>query len=215
MTDTTASTSGSASKANGKAPPPPASPRASAAEVFADMEKVRQEQADPLIGTEEVLVNVSVRKPKSGEFFRAHPDPEMSMPVAVFDDRDEQVVYYVMPALRPLMGEQVRQAMLVTCINQAGVVFLWPIKLAGDGGGSRAWADSAVRAANLAKTKWVRVIGELKNQAYRVFAAMGELPEPTWPERSLQEYLVLGFEGRIVDAPNHPVIQRLQGLIGR
>ena len=202
-----------ASRTNGAAPPPPAAgPRASAAEVFADMDKVRQEQADPLIGTEEMLVNVSVRKPKSGEFFRTHPDPEMSMPVAVFDDRDEQVVYYVLPALRPMMGEQVRQAMLVTCINQAGVVFLWPIKLAGDGGGSRAWADSAIRAANLAKTKWVRVIGELKNQAYRVFAAMGELPEPVWPEHSLQEYLVLGFEGRIVDEPAHPVIRRLQGL---
>ena len=198
------------------APDPQEAPvRASAAEVFADMDKVRQEQADPLIGTEEVLVNVAVRRPKSGEFFRCHPDPDMSMPVSVFDDRDDQVVYYVMPELRPLMGEQVRQAMLVTCINQAGVVFLWPIKLAGDGGGSRAWADSAIRAATRAKSQWVRVIGELRNQAYRVFVAKGELPEPTWPEHSLQDYLVLGFEGQIVDAPSHPVIQRLQGLIGR
>jgi hypothetical protein len=215
MTATSASAGGKAPKANG-ATPPPASPRTSAADVFADMEKVRAEQADPLIGTEEVLVNVAVRKPKSGEFFRVHTDPDMSMPVSIFDDRDDQTIYYVLPELRPLMGEQVRQAMLTACINQAGIIFLWPIKLAGDGGGSREWANSAIRAATLAKSKWVRVIGELRNQAYRVFAAKGELPDPVWPtEHTLQDYLILGFEGRIIDAPDHVVIQRLQGLIGR
>ena len=59
---------------------------------------------------------------RSGEFVRVHPDPEMSMPIAIYEDRDEQLVYYVMPEIRSLMGEQLRQAMLVTCINQAGVL---------------------------------------------------------------------------------------------
>jgi hypothetical protein len=71
-----------------------------------------------------------------------HADAEMSMPISIFGDRDEQLVYYVMPETRPLMGEQVRQAMPVTGINQAGVVFLWPIKQASEGRGSHAWADS-------------------------------------------------------------------------
>ena len=35
-----------------------------AAAVFADMARVREEQATPLVETEELLVNVSVRKPK-------------------------------------------------------------------------------------------------------------------------------------------------------
>jgi hypothetical protein len=57
------------------------------------MAKVREEQASPLVETEELLVNVPVRRPRSGEFFRVHPDPEMSMPISIFDDRDEQLVY--------------------------------------------------------------------------------------------------------------------------
>ena len=176
------------------------------------MEKVRQEGAQPLIETEELLVNLPVRKPKSSEFFRTHPSPAMSLSIAIFDDRDDQSIYYVLPAVRPLLAEQVRQAMLVTCINQAGQVFLWPIKQAIEGGGSRAWPDSAMRAATEAKSLWVRVIGELKNQSYRVFRAKGELPEPVWPDHTLQEYLTLGFEGRIIDTPDHPVIRHLQGL---
>lgn len=193
------------------AEPTPAERRTTAAAVFADMARLREDEAAPLVSTEEVLVNVAVRRPKSGEFFRVHPSEEMQMTLGVYDDRDEQAVYYVLPELRPLLGEQVRQALLVTCVNQAGVLFLWPIKLASDGGGSRGWADSAIRAATLGKTKWVRVIGELKNQAYRVFAALGELPEPTWPARSLQELLTLAFEGRIVDHPEHAVVRHLQG----
>jgi hypothetical protein len=197
----------------GNTDPQDAPMRARAAAVFADMAKVREQEAAPLVETEELLVNVSVRKPKSGEFFRVHCDPEMSMPISIFDDRDEQIVYYVLPVMRSLMGEQVRQAMLVTAINQAGVVFLWPIKQASDGGGSHAWADSAMRAATQAKSRWIRLIGELRNQSYRCFVAKGDLPEPTWPERSLQDLLVMAFENRIIDVPDHPVIQRLQGLV--
>jgi hypothetical protein len=166
---------GERSKPNGATGPAEqeAPGRTKAAAVFADMARVREEQATPLVETEELLVNVSVRKPRSGEFVRVHPDPEMSMPIAIYEDRDEQLVYYVMPEIRSLMGEQLRQAMLVTCINQAGVIFLWPIKQASESGGSHAWSDSAIRAAAQAKTKWIRLIGELRNQSYRCFVAKG------------------------------------------
>jgi hypothetical protein len=193
-------------------PPPPGSRRKTAAEVFADMEKLRAEQETPLIETVEHLVNVAVRKPKSGEFIRRNPAPEMSLQVTIYEDRDDQVVYFVVPEMRPLLGEQLRSVMLATCINQAGMVFLWPIRLPGEIGATRAWAESALRAATLATTKWVRLIGEIKAGAYRVFSAQGELPEPIWPERTLQDYLVVAFEGRIIDDPQHDVILRLRGL---
>ena len=167
----------------------------------------------PLIETVEHLVNVAVRKPKPGEFFRVHPDPEMSLPIAMYEDRDEQLFYFVEAAMRPFLAEQLRAALLATCINQALQVFLWPIKLPEDNrGGGRAWAESAMRGALIAKEKWVRLIGELANGGYRVFSAKGELPEPVWPDRSLQDYLVVAFEGRIIDHPEHDVILRLQGL---
>lgn len=187
--------------------------RKTAAEVFADMAKLRAAEEAPLIDTVEHLVNVAVRKPKPGEFFRVHPDPEMSLRITIYENREDQSIYYVEPPARPLLAELLRVALLVTCINQAGVIFLWAIKLADDNrGGGRAWSESAMRAALLGKDKWVRLIGEIGNGAYRVFSAKGELPEPIWPDRSLQDYLVVAFEGRIIDDPEHDVIRRLQGL---
>lgn len=201
-------------RGNGAAEPRPAKERhKTAADVFADMKRLREAEEAPLIDTVEHLVNVAVRKPKSGEFFRVHRDPEMSLRIAIFENREEQLVYFVDTEIRPLLGEQLRAAMLVTCINTAGTIFLWPIKLAEDSrGGGRAWSESAMRAALLAKDKWVRLIGELGNGAYRVFSARGELPEPSWPDRSLQDLLVVAFEGKIIDDPEHDVIRRLQGL---
>ena len=138
------------------------------------------------------------------------------MAISIYDNRDDQTVYYVHgSAAKVMLAEQLRRAMLVTCINQSGAVFLWPIKMTTDAGGSRAWSSSAMRAAVQAQTKWVRVIGELKNQSYRVFVAKGELPEPVWPEHTLQEFMILGFEDTIIDSPDHPVVLGLQGLGGR
>lgn len=200
-------------KLNGGEPPPPPPRRKTAAETFADMAKLRAAEEAPLIDTIEHLVNVAVRKPKPGEFFRTHPDPEMSLRIAIYENRDEQMIFYVEPEIRPLLGELLRAVLLVACINSAGVIFLWPIKLPDDNrGGGRAWAESAMRAAVHAKDKWVRLIGEIGNGAYRVFSAKGELPEPDWPDRTLQEYLVVAFEGRIVNHAEHDVILRLQGL---
>ena len=180
-----------------------------AAEIFADMEKVREAEAAPLIETVEVLVAVSARRPKPLEWFRVHPDPTMQMEISIFEDPEEQQVYYVHGPARSAVGERLRKARLMTCINRAGVVFLWPIKQPQEGAsGGQAWNASALRAATFAQTKWIRLIGELKNGQYKVQAALSVLPDPTWPEHTLQEYVILAFEGKVIDRPEHDVIQR-------
>ena len=83
-------------RGNGAAEPRPAKERhKTAADVFADMKRLREAEEAPLIDTVEHLVNVAVRKPKSGEFFRVHRDPEMSLRIAIFENREEQLVYFV------------------------------------------------------------------------------------------------------------------------
>jgi hypothetical protein len=49
--------------------------------------------------------------------------------------------------------------------------------------------------------------------AYDVFEAMGELPEPEWPDISFNELITIAFKGRIIDSPDHPVLKRLKGLV--
>jgi len=47
--------------------------------------------------------------------------------------------------------------------------------------------------------------------AYEVYEAVGELPEPNWPEISFEEIIQLAFKGRFVNTMEHTVIKRLIG----
>jgi len=49
--------------------------------------------------------------------------------------------------------------------------------------------------------------------AYEIFEASGDLPEPVWPDFSFQEILRIAFRERIVDRPDHPLVQRLRGIV--
>ena len=49
--------------------------------------------------------------------------------------------------------------------------------------------------------------------AYEIFEASGDLPEPVWPDYSFEEILKIAFRERIVDRPDHPLVQRLRGVV--
>jgi hypothetical protein len=61
--------------------------------------------------------------------------------------------------------------------------------------------------------RWVRVTSSMSLRAYEISEASGELPEPSWPEFSFQEILKIAFRDRLVDRPDHPLVQRLQGIV--
>ena len=44
-----------------------------------------------------------------------------------------------------------------------------------------------------------------------MFEARGDLGDPVWPEKSLAELLRLGFEGKVIDSLDHPVLRELAG----
>ena len=49
--------------------------------------------------------------------------------------------------------------------------------------------------------------------AYEISEARGELPEPIWPDYSFGEILKIAFRDRLVDRADHPLIQRLLGIM--
>jgi hypothetical protein len=87
------------------------------------------------------------------------------------------------------------------------------VKLPDPDGRHNEWHRSAAEAAERAKTKWLRVTSSKSLGAYEIFEAGGELPEPVWPEFSLPEILTIAFRDRIVDRPDHPLVQRLKGIV--
>jgi hypothetical protein len=103
---------------------------------------------------------------------------------------------------------------IFTCMNKAGVVFLWPAKLPTENTSSRRWAESALQIADEAKRLWVRMAGNRELGAYELFRARGNLPEPMWPDKTLSDLLHLAFDnGRLIDSLDHPVLRELRGEV--
>ena len=185
-------------------------------DFFADLEAIRLAPEDAGdIGTSEVLVRVPVRRPRRDEFIRCHPDPAMSLAVTIYVDRDEQdEAYFVAPAMRGLLAEDLKAVLLQLTVNRKGVVFIWPLTLPSDDNSlGRSWHESARKAAEIAKADWIRISSDKGLGGYRVRKAEGHLSDPQWPDKSFGELLTIAFADRIIMSEDHPVVRRLRGLV--
>jgi hypothetical protein len=164
------------------------------------------------IGVKRVLTVVPCRKPNRQEFCRVHPGEDWRLETGVFEDKINRDVYLVAPALwSDLLGEVVPVCLFLGTTKQ-GDVFLWPCKLPGADGRSNSWNESALAAARLAETRWVRLAANMPGGMYDVFEAASELAEPTWPELTFSEILKLCFKDRFIQTVDHPAIKALRGL---
>ncbi|MEL0036066.1 MAG: hypothetical protein VW874_04875 [Gammaproteobacteria bacterium] len=154
---------------------------------------------------------IPVRKPGRQDFIRTHPDSKYRLETAIIELKEERETYLVDPSLwNELPGELIPKV-LITYINRQNVLSLWPIRLPGSDGRIDHWNNSALEAAVLAETSWVRVSANMHLGAYEVFTATGDLLEPEWPDLSFEEILKIAFKGRYIDSLDHSVIRRLVG----
>lgn len=175
--------------------------------------RLDQSYADT-VGVKKLLTTVPVRKPNRQDFVQVHPDPEFRLtPAAIIEVKDEGEVYLVTPNIAPGVAGEFSIVTLFTTINRQGTLHLWPVKLPAPDGRHNEWHRSAAEAAERAMKKWVRVTASMSLGAYEIFEASGGLPEPVWPDFSFQEILKIAFRERIVDRPDHPLLQRLQGIV--
>ncbi len=164
-----------------------------------------------LVGVKKALLTVPVRKPSRQDFIRVHPGEDYRLETAVLELKDERESYLVDPTLWPELPGEIVCKVLFTTINRQGVLMLWPIRLPGEDGRHDEWNRSALEAAHMAQSRWVRVASNTSLGAYEVFEATGALPDPPWPDISFQEILKVAFKGRYIAELEHPVIRRLRG----
>jgi hypothetical protein len=166
-------------------------------------------------GVKKALLTVPVRKPDKSWFVRTHPSPAYRLETFVIELKDDRETYLVARELWPvLMTESTLSPRgLFTAVNRQGVVFLWPVRLPGADGKVDEWSRSAVEAAGMAETGWVRVQANLALGAYEVYRATGALPEPEWPTQSFPDLLRIAFKDRYIDSPDHPVLRKLRGEV--
>ena len=182
-------------------------------DAFGDLANLRLSQdftAD--IGVKRVITTVPCRKPKRQEFFRVRPGEDWRLQAAAIEDEESRETYLVFGAdLQAEIAEETRPVCLFTCINRRGGVFLWPAKLPSEEGRANAWHESALKAAELAETKWGRMQASMADGLYQVFQAEANLPEPEWPELSFPALLKLSFKNRLIDDADHTILQQLRG----
>jgi hypothetical protein len=164
------------------------------------------------IGVRRVLTNVPCRKPNRHDFVRVRPGDGWRLETGVFEDKGNRDVYLVAPALWPELLGEVVPVCLFLAVNRQGDPFLWPCKLPGADGRSNTWNESALEAARLAESRWIRVAANMPAGMYDVYEAAGELSEPTWPDLTFRQILKLSFKDRFIQSANHPVIRALRGF---
>lgn len=175
--------------------------------------RLDQSYADA-VGVKKLLTTVPVRKPNRQDFVRVHSDLAFRLtPAAIIEVKEDREVYLVLPRIAQQLPGEFSVATLYVTINRQGTLHLWPVKLPTPEGRQNEWHRSAAEAAERAMKKWVRVTSSMSLGAYEIFEASGDLPEPVWPDFTFQEILKIAFRDRIVDRPDHPLVQRLQGIV--
>jgi hypothetical protein len=166
------------------------------------------------VGVEKPLITVPVRKPLSQEWVRVHSDANFRLtPAAIIEVKEDREVYLVTRDIVPAVPGEYATVTLFTAISRQGTLFLWPVKLPSGQRRQNEWHRSAAEAAERAMKKWSRVTANMSLGAYEVAHAIGDLPEPVWPKHSFQEILEVAFRDRLVDRADHPLLQRLQGIV--
>ena len=164
------------------------------------------------MGVEKMMVTCPVRKPGKQEFIRVNPDAAYSLKAHIIEFKDERETYLLLPAVAAELPGEYRNVMLKLAVSRQGALFLWPLPLPSDDGRDTDWGVSARAAAVKAEHDWVRLIGNMSQQAYDVFTASGSLGTPSWPNKSLGDILAIAFgEKFVIRDMDHPVIRRLTG----
>lgn len=159
------------------------------------------------------LTNIACRKPHKQEFIRVRTGVENQFNTGCFVDKESREVYLVSPDVWGLLAGDVTPTMLVVCQSRnSPVPFLWPLTLPDTEGRPNRWHESAIEAAHLAESQWLKVVADMSAGLYVPMVAVGNLPQPDWSDvPTMPELLRLAFKGRFIDSEDHPVLRRLRG----
>jgi hypothetical protein len=158
-------------------------------------------------------LTVPVRKPAKEWFIRTSAD--LRIETCVLELKEDRETYLVAPALWPELASESTfgPRALFAAMNRQSVLFVWPVRLPGPDGKIDDWNRSALEAATMAESRWVRVASNMALGAYDVYEASADWPAPDWPDLPLNEILRIAFKGRVIDSLDHPTLKRLRGEV--
>jgi hypothetical protein len=111
------------------------------------------------------------------------------------------------------ISELVRAVQMHAAIDRQNNVFLIPVPMPGESGTRNPWHESLAQAVEHAKMKWLRITANMHMGGYDVYEAEGALPEPEWPDHTIDSLFEVAFRGKIITSLDHPVVQSLLGRV--
>ncbi len=165
------------------------------------------------LAVKKVLNKVPVGKPDRAKFFRVPDDEACTFRVFLYEDKATNDTYIVLPFVQPLLGSLARPAQLHAAIDRTDNPFLIPVILPGEDGQWNSWHESLAQGVEMAKDHWVRLVANKSINAYDINQAAAALPDPVWPDATMEELIKIAFRGKIIDNPDHPVIRALLGAV--
>lgn len=165
------------------------------------------------LGVKKAILTIPVRKPFKETWVRVHPAEEYRILTGILELKEEREVYLVAAELWSALATEATFSprILFTAMTRQGVLFLWPIRPQGQGGKADSWNRSALEAATMSMSRWVRIAANMNLGAYDVFESTGSLPDPEWPDIPFRDILQIAFKDYLIDDFNHPVLKRLLG----
>jgi hypothetical protein len=161
------------------------------------------------------ITTLPIRRPNKHEFFRTNPDEKFWHPVAFVEM--EGALYLVHPNMtRHLDDGDIFYATFCLAISKSRELFFWPLKESK--GRSNSWNESALQIAKMATGNWVKIRSRQEDGKgsgyYEAEVPIADFGEPVWPDLTLKQLYDIALKGdRIIDRPDHLVIQKLTGQV--
>ena len=165
------------------------------------------------LGVKKVLTTVPVGKPSKDRFFRTHPSPSWVFPTWILENKVAGETYLVSTEVASVLGNLARPVELYAAIDRQNNPFLIPIPLPGPNGVRNPWHESLAQAVERAKVVWLRISANKDLGGYDIYEATAKLPDPVWPDTTMDELLEVAFKGRIITSLDHPIVQERLGRI--
>ena len=165
------------------------------------------------LGVKKVLTTVPVGRPSKDRFFRTHSSPSWVFPTWILENKATEETYLVSAEVASVLDDQVRAVELYAAIDRQNNPFLIPIPLPGPNGVRNRWHESLAQAVEKAKSVWIRISANKDLGGYDIFEATAKLPDPVWPDITMDELLEVAFKGRVITSLDHPIVQERLGRI--
>jgi hypothetical protein len=161
------------------------------------------------VATAGTPTRIQVSKTRRDEWVRVRAGDDWRLAIYVIEDTEsmDREIYIVTNDLaNGELADDARYAILHFAVSSTGRLFWWHIKM-GTEHRRNHWAESALKAVEIAQSKWIRVIAA--REGYEVREAKAQMPEPRWPDMSREDAIKLAFEDRVIETMDHPVAKRL------